>query len=170
MSRSVTSGLRFFPILVALAFVLLVPRWAHADDNKDRVQFGNDIVIHEGEEVQDAVCFFCSVENQGEIHGDSVVFFGNTRLRGKADGDVVTFVGNTSLGDGGSIGGDTVVFGGRLRTADGTSIGGDRVVFPFIILLVPLFLLAGVVAVIVWAIRLIVYRPRPVYGIPPRRV
>ena len=165
-SRSVSWTIRYFGWLFG-AILLLAPLAAYAGDS-DRVQFGNTIAVHEGEEIQDAVCFFCSIEADGEIHGDMVAFFGNIRVRGKADGDAVAFLGNIGVGQDASIGGDTVVFGGNLHMAEGATIGKDRVIFPFIFLLMPLLVFAGIIAFIVWFIRRLAYRPPPVYGIPPR--
>ena len=78
------------PALVLIAVALgasAIPAFA----DKDNVQFGSTIRVGPDQTIHDAVCFFCSVENQGTINGDIVVFFGNVRLDGHANHDVVNF-------------------------------------------------------------------------------
>ncbi len=141
---------------------------AHAE-GRDVVEFGNDIVVHEGEETHDTVCFLCSIEVDGTVHGDMVAFLGSIHVRGHAERDAVVFLGNITLADNASIDRDVVVFAGSLRKAPGASIGNDRVVFPAFLLFLPLLVFAGIIFLIVWAIRALVYRDRPVYPMPPPR-
>ena len=152
----------------ALAFCLLAPVIAHAQ-GRDIVEFGNNIVVHEGEEAHDTVCFLCSIEVDGTVHGDMVAFLGNIRVHGHAEHDAVAFLGNVTLGDNASIDQDVVVFAGNLRMGAGATVGNDRVVFPIFLLFLPILLFVGVVAFIVWAIKALVYRNRPVYPMPPPR-
>jgi hypothetical protein len=154
--------------IVAALFCILVPLAASAQ-GRDQVQFGNDIVIHEGEEAHDAVCFLCSIEIDGTLHGDAVAFLGNIRVRGHAEHDAVAFLGNISVGDNASIERDAVVFAGNLHTGSGATIGNDRVVFPLFLFTMPFLLLAGFIVLIVWAIRALTDRSRPVYPMPPPR-
>jgi len=157
--------------LATFAFVICLfsTLAAHAQ-SRDIVQFGNDIVIHEGEETHDAVCFLCSIEIDGTVHGDAVVFLGNLRVRGHAEHDAVVFLGNITLGDNASIDHDAVVFAGSLHTGEGASVGRDRVVFPLFVFLLPFLFLAGILVLIIWAIRALLYRNRPVYPMPPPRM
>jgi hypothetical protein len=156
--------------LAAAAFLLcLLTPFAARAENKDVVQFGNDIVVREGEEVHDVVCFLCSIEVDGTVHGDTVAFLGNLRLRGHAERSAVVFLGNAWLGDNASVERDLVVFAGNLHMGSGASIGNDRVVFPLFLFLLPLLFVIGVVAIIVWAVRTLVYRTRPAYPMPPPR-
>jgi hypothetical protein len=154
--------------LMALLFSLCACVSARAE-GRDIVEFGNDIVVHEGEEAHDTVCFLCSIEVDGTVHGDMVAFLGNIRVRGHAERDAVAFLGNISLGENASIDRDVVVFAGSLHNGPGSSIGNDRVVFPRFLFLMPLAVLAGIIALIVWAIRSLAYRDRPVYPMPPPR-
>jgi len=157
---------RFF----ALVFLLCssMASLTHAQE-RDAVQFANNIVIHEGEEVHDAVCFLCSIENDGTVHGDMVAFLGNIHVRGHAERDAVVFLGSVTLGENASIDRDVVVFAGSLHHAPGSSIGNNSVVFPVFLLFIPLLVFAGFIVLIVWAIRALVYRDRPVYPMPPPR-
>ncbi len=154
----------------ALVFLLcsLAPSPARAQE-RDAVRFANNIMIHEGEEVHDAVCFLCSIENDGTVHGDMVAFLGSIRVRGHAEHDAVVFLGNLSLAENASIDHDAVVFAGSLHIAPGSSIGRDRMVFPSFLFLLPMLVLLGLLALIVWAIRALMHRNRPVYPMPPPR-
>src|SRR5271155_1030090 len=108
--------------IVAALFCLAAPVAALAQ-SRDLVQFGNDIVVHEGEEAHDAVCFLCSIEVDGTLHGDMVAFLGNIHVRGHAERDAVVFLGDITLGENASIDRDAVVFAGSLHNAPGSSIG-----------------------------------------------
>ena len=154
--------------ILAALFCIFASAAARAQ-SRDQVQFGNNIVVREGEEAHDAVCFACSIEIDGTLHGDAVAFLGNIRVRGHAEQDAVAFLGNISVGDNASIERDVVVFAGNLHTGNGATIGNDRVIFPAILFAVPLLVVGGIIALIIWAIHELTYRNRPVYPMPPPR-
>ena len=159
---------------------------AHAD--RDAVQFGSNINVARGSSVQDAVCFFCSVNIEGKATGDVVVFFGNTHVTSDAQHDVVNFFGRVTADDNANIGHDLVsMFGsirlgenvrvgedlvamfGDLRAADSVTVEGSRVVQPAIVFFGPLFFLILVFVLIVREVR--AYRRRlwmRAYQFPPR--
>lgn len=155
--------------LALLALACLSAPLAARAEGRDIVEFGSDIVVHEGEEAHDVVCFLCSIQVDGTVNGDMVAFLGNIHVRGHAERDAVTFLGNISLGDNASIDRDVVVFAGKLRTGAGSSIGNDRVVFPMFLVILPLLFVAGFLWLIIRAIRALAYRSRPVYPMPPPR-
>jgi len=157
---------RLAVLMVLLCFAATIA--AHAE-GRDIVEFGTDIVVHDGEEAHDTVCFLCSIEVDGTVHGDMVAFLGNIRVRGHAERDAVAFLGSITLGENASIGRDVVVFAGSLHNAPGSSVGNDRVVFPAALFILPLLIFGGIIVLIVWAIRALVYRDRPVYPMPPPR-
>jgi predicted acyltransferase (DUF342 family) len=157
------------PCLAAAALtVAALP--AHAGG--DAVSFGSNIQIPPGATVHDAVCFFCSVQNDGEVTGNLVVFFGEVHLAGKADHDVVNFfgtvraengasignnlvsmVGSVRLGENVSVGRDLVAMFGTLHTADSVIVGNNRVVQPGWILFGPLIFIGFIVTVLVRELR-----------------
>jgi hypothetical protein len=155
-------------VVMLLLICAGIPIAAHAE-GRDIVEFGNDIVVHEGDEAHDTVCFLCSIEVDGTVHGDMVAFLGNIRVRGHAERDAVVFLGDITLGENASIDRDVVVFAGSLHNAPGSSIGNDRVVFPMVLFLLPFLIFAGIIFLIVWAIRALTDRNRPVYPMPPPR-
>jgi cytochrome c-type biogenesis protein CcmH/NrfF len=160
---------------------------AHAD--RDAVQFGSNINVARGSSVQDAVCFFCSVNADGEVNGDIVVFFGNVHIAGRANHDVVNFFGKVSaendasigedlvsmfgsvrLGENASVSKDLVVMFGALHAPGTVTIGGDRVVQPPWLFWGPLLILALVIVVIVREFR--AHRRRQflrAYSFPPKQ-
>jgi hypothetical protein len=140
--------------------------------SEDVVQFGNKIEVGKNDTVQDAVCFFCSIDVDGTVNGDVVAFFGSVRINGHANHDVVNFFGNVSAADNSSIGDDlvnffggvrlgenvdvgkdTVVMFGSLRAASTVSFGGDRVVQPGWIFWVPLLAIGLGISFLVQEVR-----------------
>ena len=93
---------RLFSALLLLSALLLSASPARAD--KDAVQFGDNIVVPEGQSVHDAVCFFCSVNAKGDIDHDVVVFFGNVHIAHQSRHDVVVFFGSIRTDDDAAIG------------------------------------------------------------------
>lgn len=155
---------RKLPIILAAIFALLFLSVQPAMAATDIVQFGQNVRIQEGQDVQDIVCFLCSVDAQGEVQGSIVVFGGNLRLRGNASQDVVVFAGNVDMGEESSIGGDLVIFGGKLKAPNQAAVHGDNVIFPAIIFLPIILFFAAVLALVIWLFRLIFFRHRPVYA------
>jgi hypothetical protein len=178
-------------IKLKLAICLLGAAFAAAATpayaNRDAVHFFSDIHVESDATVHDAVCFFCSVENQGEVEGDTVVFFGDIHIAGKADHDVVNFFGEVTADDDAQIGNDLVSFFGAIRLGqnvsvgkdmvsmfgfmhapESVSVGHDRVAMPFFILLIPVALVGLVVILVVREVR--AYRRRQflnAYNFPP---
>lgn len=154
-----------WPAVLAFFFGALFfgARAAHADDHADRVHFGHNIVVQNGEEAHDTVCFLCSIEIDGTVHGDAVAFLGRVTVRGHAERDVVSFLGGVDVGEGATIGRDCVVFAGNLHTSGPNSIGRDSVVFPFFIFLIPI----GFLIFIIWLVVHLIRRNRVIYPPPP---
>jgi hypothetical protein len=158
-----------------------------AQANQDAVSFGSDIHVAANSTVHDAVCFFCSVNDEGKVNGDIVVFFGDVHIAGQANHDVVNFFGSVDAENGTSIGNDLVNFFGSIQLGENVSVGrdlvsmfgsfeaassvtngGDRVIQPFWIaafplLLVVLFFVFAIRALRAWRWRQLYYR----YPFPP---
>jgi len=163
-------------LLAALSFAA-----TPAKADRDRVQFGSDVVVPPGESVHDAVCFFCSVNAKGAIDHDVVVFFGDVHIATHSNHDVVNFFGDVRLddnatishdvvdffgtihlGENTSVGNDMVAMFGTVRSADSASVTGNRVIEPGWLLLIPLLILGGIAALIAGVIRN--YRHRQFYA------
>jgi hypothetical protein len=170
-----------------LLFLALLFSASPARADKDAVQFGDNIVVPEGQSVHDAVCFFCSVNAKGDIDHDVVVFFGNVHIahqsrhdvvvffgsiRTEADAaighDVVNFFGNVHLGENVTVGNDLVVMFGGLHAADSANITGTRFAQPIWVFWTPLLVLGLVITLIVREIRACRRRQYfAAYGYPP---
>ena len=141
----------------------------HSEGN-DRVSFGSDITISEGESAGDIVCFFCSVKVHGDVGGDTVVFFGNLTVDSgrKIGGDVAIFGGDLNLSEEAVAGGDVSVIAGNANLAQNAVIHGSRTVmqgtFWLLVPFIPLLVLIGIIWLIVRLFRRNRYR-YPVY--PP---
>jgi hypothetical protein len=170
------------PILASISlFGALAFAATPARADRDRVQFGSNIVVAPGQSIHDAVCFFCSVDAKGDVDHDVVAFFGDVHIATHSNHDVVNFFGNTRiddnasvshdvvnffgtihLGQNASVGNDMVAMFGNVRSADSASVTGNRVIEPGWLLLIPLMIFGGIAALIVNAIR--DYRHRQLYA------
>lgn len=155
-------------LMMVIAITLGAPR-AHASN--DRVSFGKDVNIAEGETANDVVCIACTVDLRGNVRGDIVTILGSVRGEGSRDisGDIVTIGGDVALPEGSTLAGDLVVIGGDLNLGPEATIHGDRTVFPgrawLLLPFAPLLFLFGVVWLAIWLIRRNRYRfPMYPYG------
>jgi hypothetical protein len=81
------------------------------DRENDRVRFGGNITVDEGE----------------TIYGDAVAIGGSVRIDGTVTDNAVAVGGNLVLGPKADVRGDAVVVGGTLRRDPGARIGGKVV-------------------------------------------
>jgi hypothetical protein len=110
VSALIAPKLALAAVPIALAIALLAaPAPAAAYDGGDRVSFGSDVTVHEGE----------------EITGDLVVFGGDAKVYGKVDGDAVVMGGDLYIAPTGDVDGSTVAFGGSVDN-ESTSSGGHH--------------------------------------------
>jgi hypothetical protein len=152
---------RIFPAIFALFLIATAVPRAHADDN--RVSVFQSISIEEGEEVQNAVCIFCSIRNDGSLQGNAVTIFGTIRSNGQIEQNAVSIVGGISLGRDAHIGQNCVVVLGSIRRTNSDQIGQNVVEIPFAIIFIPIFFLIAVV----YLIRTLVGRSRMPFPMPP---
>jgi hypothetical protein len=150
----------FLPIFAVFLFATSALT-AHADG--DRVSFMRDITVSSDEQVQDTVCFLCSIRIEGPVHQDAVAFLGNIHADAPISGDAVAFLGNINLGAGSRVGGDCVAFLGSVTQHGSGQVGGDLVQIPFGLILVPIL----VFVCLVYIIRSLVRRAYVPYPMPP---
>lgn len=97
----------------------------------DRVAFGSDVDLAEGEVVGGSIVVFggnLNMDPGSRVDGDVVVFGGNGDIDGEVYGDVVFIGGNLRVGESALIDGDiTATFGSRLSVAEGADIRGSTV-------------------------------------------
>lgn len=145
---------------IVIATVALFATLASAEQSADRVQIGRDIVVPSGEKAGDVVCVACSIRVRGQATGDVVAVAGSVTVESGAQvgGGVTVVLGNVSLRSGTQIAGDLVVVGGALRRDSQTMIAGsitalEGSLWMLMILIAPLLLLGGFVALIVWLVQ-----------------
>lgn len=161
---------------LTFAVVACLPLSALAQDDEvhagtegqDMVHFGDRIVVPRGQEARDVVCIFCSVEVDGTVDRDIVAILGSVQVRGTAAHDVVAIAGNVSVADNASIGHDVVVVGGSRHLASTAVIGHESVIIPPIVIALPFLVMVGIILIVVRFFRWLMYRNRPVYGLPYR--
>jgi hypothetical protein len=152
-------------LLFAVLFVLCVagsPAWASSDS--DRVAFGSDVTVAEGDTVGDIACVFCKVRIHGSVKGDVAVLFGSVTVEEGQDisGDVAILGGDLNLGEDATVGGDVAVAAGNAHLGEDAVIHGDRMVLPgrgwLLVPLAPFLILAGIIWLVVWLVRRNRYR------------
>ena len=160
-------GLLYGALLAVVACgVLLAPPGLHGlrrdsseTQSEDRVGIFTHIEVTDERPAADVACAFCSVHIGGPVHGDVAVLFGHVKVEPEQtiSGDVATLFSSLSLGENARIGGDVATAFGRASIAPGASVGGDRAIFSsglgLAVLLAPLLILAGVIWLLVWAVR-----------------
>jgi len=159
------TGHTIFRIL-AISVLLAAP--ALGQHKSDRVQYNHDIILDPGQTSGDLECVNCSVFVRGEVTGDVTVVHGNVALEhgAKVTGDVTAVVGDLRLQSGAQVQGDATVVGGRVRRASDATISGDVTSlggagWVVLIVCLPLALVGGLVAFIVWLIARMRRRPTP---------
>jgi hypothetical protein len=151
-----------------VAVLAMFPSVASAKNSNDIVQIGRSIVVEPGENAGDVVCIACSILVRGQTAGDVVAVLGSVHIESGAQiaGDTVAIAGSIRLDTGAHIGGDIVAVVGRLRRDPGATVGGDATAMDgagwvVLIFIVPLLILGGIVALIIWLIQRS-RRPSPV--------
>lgn len=145
---------------VFLAVALLVttlPAFAKSDN--DRVSFGSDITVPEGETVGDIACMFCDVRIHGDVKGDIAVMFGKVEVDPghSISGDVAALGADLVLGEGAVVGGDVALAAGDANVGEGAMIHGSRMVLPsrlwLLLPFAPFLILIGVIWLIVYIVQ-----------------
>jgi cytoskeletal protein CcmA (bactofilin family) len=121
------------------------PVWENT--GRERVAFGQHVVIGTnetlrslvlvggsaeilGEVERDVVAVGASVNVKGNIGGDLVVVGGKGTFSGVVDGDAVVVVGQAELAETARLNRNFVLIGGPLQKADGAAISGDQQIIP----------------------------------------
>jgi hypothetical protein len=159
---------RLYLAVALLLIAAIAPAFARAD--QDRVSFGNDITIGEGQTASDIACAFCSVRIHGSVKGDVAVLFGTVSVDGdqRVSGDVAILGGDLNLREQAVVGGDVAIAAGNANLAPGAMIHGDRMVLPGRLWLLLPFAPILIVIGIIWLIVYLVQRNRYQYPVYPQ--
>jgi hypothetical protein len=146
-------------LLVAVVFLLFAALPAFARSSDDRVTFGSDITVAEGETASDIACMFCTVHIRGDVRGDIAVMFGKVEVDpGRSiSGDVASLGADLNLGPGATVGGDLAIAAGDANLAPGAMVHGSSMVLPgrlwLLLPFAPLLIVIGVIWLIVYIVR-----------------
>jgi predicted acyltransferase (DUF342 family) len=154
---------RLLQLASPILFLALAPA-LYAQKRADITQFGHDIRVQPNQQTSDLVCMGCSIYVRGQVAGDVVAILGRVVIDDNAEvsGDVVSLVGNVRVNSGAKIAGDLTALAGSVDRNPTAMIAGDVTSMSgtgwiFLILGVPLFFLAAIIAFIIW----LVQRSRP---------
>jgi len=147
MSTRSRAAIRIRLAVFVVSLALATTVFAQKSD-EDRVEFGHNITVQEGQTAGDISCFNCSVYVRGTVNGDIAVFGGRVVVEGSVKHDIAVFWGTVRLEDGAEAGGDVAVFGGTIKRASTATVHGDTVSFGRVWALLPV----GIVVAIVWLI------------------
>ncbi len=117
-----TKALRTFALLVTVSGA------AFAQAHGNRTYFNQDIFVAQGQQVHNAICFFCSVQVEGDLSGRVFVFFGSLNVSGRIEGGATVIGGNAVLDSQARLGGNAVVIGGNAVYESDESISGNAYV------------------------------------------
>jgi hypothetical protein len=155
-------------ILRILAVLSLLAAPALGQKSSDRLQFNHDIFVDPGQKLGDLTCINCSVFVRGEVAGDVTAVHGNVVVEqgSQVAGDVTVVLGDLRLQSAAQVAGDVTTVGGTVRREPQASVAGDvtslaGVGWIILIFLLPLTIVGGMIALIVWLIARI-QRPTPV--------
>ena len=164
MLRTLVLGFTF-----SLAMLVLTSPMARAD--AEQFQMGHDIHVSENQSTGDLTCFNCSIYVRGKVKGDAVVLNGDLVVEqgGELAGDVTTLRGDIRIADGAKIAGDVTSVAGTVRKQPAGIIGGEVASLGgtgwlLLIVMVPVFLLGGLIALIDWLLQ----RNHAPSGVPVR--
>jgi cytoskeletal protein CcmA (bactofilin family) len=151
--------------VVLLAAVGAFSTPVFAAQTSDQVHIGRDIYVQPQDKAGDIVCVACSIYIRGQVAGDVVAVGGSVVLEQGAHiaGSVTTVAGNVRLLADTEIAGDVTAVAGALRRDPQANIKGDVTAlggagWTLLILVAPLVLTGGFVALIIWLFQ----RRRPV--------
>ena len=118
-------------------------RRSRRSGNNERVSFGSDSTLAEGQQAEAVVSIFGSSTSAGEVNdavvsimgssritggtvGDAVVsVMGNTYVNGHVKGEVVSVLGNVDLGPEAVVNGDVVCIGGQITRDPNAVVRGN---------------------------------------------
>jgi hypothetical protein len=145
--------------LSTLVAIVIISSFAVAA-NPERFQLNHDIRVGPDDNPGDVTCLNCSVYVRGHVSGDIFTLNGNIFVEpsGQIGGDLATLGGDVRLEGGTQVGGDVAAIGGTVRRDSAAMVGGDVSAmgnrsWAVVIVSLPFFVLAGLVALIVWLVQ-----------------
>lgn len=91
----------------------------------DRVTFGENVLVREGESVRDVFTTGGNADIRGRAYGDVVTMGGNADVRGEVVGNLMTMGGNIHVHRGARVHGDLNAMGGEVDVDEGAVVHGQ---------------------------------------------
>jgi hypothetical protein len=154
--------LRLLSLCLCAAAFLCLAAPARAED--DSVEFFSDVHIAPGKPVQNAVCFFCSIDVESKVNGNLVTFFSDVHVGSDVHRNMVNFFSSVTarpnvsirqnavnffsdvqLKDGVHVGENVVAMFGVTEISPAATVSGNRVLFPFWLFGGPMMLLGPMI-------------------------
>jgi hypothetical protein len=157
MSKS--RSLHIASVVVA---ILILAVAASAKENPAYTHIGRNITIDADQQAGDVTCIACNVYIRGLVSGDVTTLGGSIIMEdhGQVGGDVTAIAGSLRLDSTAKIGGDATIVGGEMRRVFGAEVGGDVThvggfawAWLLLIFVLPLAVLGGIIALIIWIVR-----------------
>jgi uncharacterized RDD family membrane protein YckC len=99
----------------------------NGDASGDIVSQGKDVVVEEGQVVQEVVVLNGSADIRGKVRGGVVVVGGNLKISGTVKHKAVAVLGSITLAPGASVQGDVVSVGGTIEKSPDATVSGSLV-------------------------------------------
>jgi len=131
-------------------------------------RFLGSVHVAQNEEAEQIVCVFCSARIEGKVTGDVLSLFGSVDVKGDAQHDVVGFFSavevetgasvennliavfsSLRVGEGVGVGRNLTSLFGSMQVPDSVTVGDSRFVEPLWLVLLPLFLVGGMIFLVV---------------------
>jgi hypothetical protein len=151
--------------LTMLAGVMLFASAYVVAANQDRFQSNHDIRVEASDKANDVTCLNCSIYVSGEVNGDVTAIDGNVILEngGQVHGDTTSIFGDVRLGANTSADRDVTAVVGSVQRDSQAAVKGDVTALEgegwiFLVVIFPLALLGGTIALVVWLIFWLVRR------------
>lgn len=150
--------------MIVLTAAVAVPGAFAKTSSPEITQFSHDIRVSSDQRTGDLTCINCSIYVRGQVAGEITTIHGNVVIEdnGTVAGDVTAVLGDVRADRGTKIAGEVTTVGGAVRRHPEATIVGDVTalqgsIWFFLILVAPILVLIGIVALIVW----LVQRRRP---------
>jgi len=124
----IPGGILLIHALRTLGLTMLLASPVLGQSPGNRTYFGQDIYVAAGQQVNNATCFFCSVEVEGSLTGHVTVLFGNLTVSGWVRSNATVLGGNAVVDSQARIGGTTTVLGGNAVYESDDSLSGNAYV------------------------------------------
>ena len=145
--------------LTVLTAALIVTSTVAFAENRDVFRSNHDIYVEPNESPRDVTCLRCTIYVRGEVNGDVTAIDGNVVLENAAQvhGDTTSIFGDVRLAAETTASRDVTAVAGTVHRDPRAVVNGDVTsleggAWTLLIVVVPLAILGGFIALIAWII------------------